>query len=200
VTTRRAFVRGAVGALAALTCDRNGDGQPVIGRGDPPLDALSRMSSDGRLSGCVIEYWVGGGQPPPHYRSDQFRLLTADGRDVMEVARPRYDVRVPPDAGPGYAVERARLAASRDDVRAVARAIVACGVFSRHFPEEQNPRVADILSTEVIVTVNSRAFSRRYFRRVPEALGPLRAEVERRVREVDARGQRGLFHQGRPLR
>jgi hypothetical protein len=162
------------------------------------LEALHGCIVQGQLAGCEIEYWTGGGQPPPYYRSDQFRLHTVDGRDVAELAKPRYDVPAPSPEG-GYPVERDVLTALPEHVRAVAQMIVVCGVFTEHFAEEQNPRVADILSTEVIVRVGGHAFSRRYFRRVPEALEPLRTEVERITREVVERGERGVYHQGRLL-
>src|SRR4051794_23053923 len=32
---------------------------------------LARIEASGKLGGVEIEYYVGGGLPPPHYRSDQ---------------------------------------------------------------------------------------------------------------------------------
>ncbi len=199
MTSRRRVLHGALFALASLACVRSAGSQPGRSGADPATAALARMASDGRLDGCEIEYWTGGGLPPPHYRSEQFRVHPEGGRDVMEVARPRYDLAPPPDAGPGYPVERRTLDASAEDVRAIARALLDAEVFMRRFPEEDDPHAPDALSTEVIVTVGGRAYQRRYFRRLPEALARARAEVERRVRSVDARGRRGVYHRGQRM-
>ena len=59
--------------------------------GPPPLADLDRLARLGRLDGVTLEYWVGGGLPPPYYRSDQSRLLTSGGRDLLEFARPCHD-------------------------------------------------------------------------------------------------------------
>lgn len=163
---------------------------------DPLVRVLHACLQHGSLEGCEIEYWTGGGQPPPYYRSDQFRLHTVDGREVIELARPRYDIPAPSPEG-GYPVERIMLPARPEHVRAVVQMVLQGGVFTEHFPEEVDPGVADILSTEVIVTVAGRAFARRYYRRVPAALDPLRVEVEALVRDLLAAGTRGLYHQGR---
>lgn len=160
-----------------------------------PLAELARLAERGRLDGVTIEYWVGGGLPPPLYRSDQFRLLTADNNDLLEFARPYRD----PAARREGLVEKFQLAAHPSDIRGLARLILDTGVFSRHFPEEKDPGRADALATEVIVGIGGREFKRRYFTAAPQPLEPLRAEVERLVQRLVASGKRRLFFQGKPV-
>ncbi len=160
------------------------------------LEALGGCLAQGRLDGCEVEYWTGGGLPPPYYRSDQFRLHAIEGREVVELARPRYDVPAPGDA---YPVERFIMDARPEHVRAVVQMILAGNVFTERHPEEDAARAPDALSTEVIVTVEGVAFERRYGRRVPEAVEPLRVEVERLTRDVIERGAHGIYLAGRLL-
>jgi hypothetical protein len=163
--------------------------------GQPPLPELARVAERGRLDSVTIEYWVGGGLPPPLYRSDQFRLLTVDNADILEFARPYRD---PADKREGL-VEKFQLAAQRADVRKLARLILDVGVFSRQFPEEKDPGRADAIATEVIVTAGGREFKRRYFTAAPAPLEPLRLEVERLLQRLVTSGKRQLFYQGQPV-
>jgi hypothetical protein len=160
-----------------------------------PLPDLERMSVRGRLEGLTIEYWVGGGLPPPHHRSDQLLLLDAEGRDTIQLSRPFLD---PASKREGL-TERFRLAAEPAEVRKVAQLILDTGVFDRRLPEEKDPGRADAVSTEVIVKTGGREFKRRYFSASPGSLEPLRAEVERLAQRLAEGGKRELFHQGKPI-
>ena len=171
--------------------DRSGDGTSEVG----PLPEIARLAEQGRLDGVTIEYWVGGGLPPPFYRSDQFRLLTVEKRDVLEFARPYRD---PATKREGL-IEKFQLPAQPSDIRGLGKLILDARVFTQHFPEEDDPGRADILSTEVIVSVGGREFKRRYFSASPKPLEPLRAEVERLVLRLTASGKREIFSQGKPI-
>ena len=173
--------------------DRPGDGTSEAG--PPPLPEIARLAGQGRLDGVTIEYWVGGGAPPPFYRSDQFRLLTVEDSDVLEFARPYHD---PADKREGL-IEKFRAPAHPSNVRALAKLILDAGVFTRHYPDENDPGRADILNTEVIVRAGGREYKRRYFTASPKPLEPLRAEVERLVQRLTASGKRGIFFQGKPV-
>jgi len=152
----------------------------------PPLEDLARIVQQGRLGGVTIEYWVGGGLPPPHYRSDQLRLLTFESSDILEFARPYRD----PAATREGIVEKFHLAVQPSDVRRIATLIIDIGVFERQFPEEKDPGRADALTTEVILTINGREFKRRYYSGSPPPLEPLRLEVERLIRRLVESGKR----------
>lgn len=173
--------------------DRSGD--DASGAGPPPLPEIARLAEQGRLNGVTIEYWVGGGPPPPFYRSDQFRLLTVENRDMLEFARPYHD----PTRKLEGLVEKFQLAAQPSDVRRLAKLIIDTGVFQQQSPEEKDPGRADALTTEVIVSIGSREFKRRYFTGSPKPLEPLRAEVDRLLQRLVASGKREIFHHGKPI-
>jgi hypothetical protein len=159
------------------------------------LDQLRRREATGRLEDLEIEYWTGGGHPPPFYRSDQFRLLTCRGVETVEFATVAY----------APAFERTaltlkyQLPARPEDVRTVTRLLRQTGVFTDRHPEEEDPRSPDVLRTEVLVTEGGREHKRVYYRRIPEALEPLRAEVERLIGLVRAKGKLGVWCQGSQL-
>ncbi|MEK7404378.1 MAG: hypothetical protein AAB225_04660, partial [Acidobacteriota bacterium] len=164
------------------------DAAPV---GPPPEPEIARLAERGHLNGVTIEYWVGGGPPPPFYRSDQFRLLTVENSDILEFARPYHD----PKKKLEGLVEKFQLAAQPSAVRRLAQLIIDTGVFRQRFPEEKDPGRADALSTEVIVSIGGREFKRRYFTGLPKPLEPLRAEVDGLVQRLLAGGKRQIFHQ-----
>jgi hypothetical protein len=160
---------------------------------DEFLARLERSAQTGRLGGLEIEYWIGGGQPPPYYRSDQFRLLTVQGRDTLEFARPLWD-----DAfKPPQLVEKFQRPANTADVRRIARLILDAGVFTA--PQEDKPKGADILSTEVIVTAGGTRHQRAYRGKVPPMLRALEAEVEQLRLTLEREGERSVFHEGTRL-
>ena len=157
------------------------------------LARLERSAQTGRLDGLEIEYWVGGGLPPPYYRSDQFRVLTVQGRDTLEFARPLWD-----DAfKPPQLVEKFQRPATTADVRRVARLILDAGVFTEQ--HEEKPRVGDGLSTEVILTAGGTKKQSVYRGNVPPKLRALEADVERLRLTLEREGARSVLHQGTPL-
>jgi hypothetical protein len=157
------------------------------------LARLERSAQTGRLDGLEIEYWVGGGLPPPHYRSDQFRLLTVQGRDTLEIARPLWD----DGFKPPQLIEKFQRPANMLDVRHIARLILDAGVFTAQ--HEDKPAVGDGLSTEVIVTAGGTKHQRVYRGRVPPKLRALEADVERLRLTLEREGVRSVFHQGKRL-
>lgn len=183
-------MKDALWLLIAMACNASQSGVKP-----PPLAEFARVAEHGRLDGVTIEYWVGGGPPPPLYRSDQFRLLTVENRDTIEFARPYRD----PKAEREGLIEKFQLPAQPSEVRGIAKLILATGAFERQFPEEKDPGRADALATEVIVTTGGREFKRRYFTGSPKPLEPLRAEVERLVQRLTATGTRQILSQGKPI-
>ncbi len=173
--------------------DESGD--DAAGAAPPPLAEIARLAEQGKLDGVTIEYWVGGGLPPPLYRSDQFRLRTEENRDILELARPFHD----PATRLEGLVEKFQLAAQPADVRRMAKLILDTGVFDRHFPEEKEAGRADALTTEVIVRLGGREFKRRYFTGSPKPLAPLRTEIQRLIQRLEATGARRVFRQGKPV-
>jgi hypothetical protein len=159
------------------------------------LEALARAAATGRLHGLEIEVWHGGGQPPPYYRSDQFRLLTQGGRDIQTFARPLFY----PGSEPETLMEQFRMEVGPEMIRTLAGLIQEGGFFARSFPEETHAGGADAFSTELILTFEGRQCQRRYFRRLPEAAEPLMELLQRAIAQLKTGGRRGLFDQGREV-
>jgi hypothetical protein len=155
-------------------------------------DRLRRCEATGRLDGLEIECWTGGGHPPPFYRSEQFRLLTVAGAAMMEIATVAYA----PAFEPKDLILKFQLPAESEDLRTVARLLRETGVFTARHPEEVDPQTADILRTEVMVTVGGREHKRVYYRCIPEALKRLQEEVERLIGWVRTKGKLAVLHKG----
>jgi len=157
------------------------------------LAKLRQSGQSGRLDGLEIEYWVGGGLPPPRYRSDQLRLLCVDGRDTVEFAKMCFDDHYDPPS----LNEKWQVPATGVDVREMVRLLLEGSVFTTHYPEEDDPGIADILSTEVIATFSGDELKRRYYRKPPESLAPLVRAAEALIDRAKREGERGLYHQGK---
>jgi hypothetical protein len=159
------------------------------------LARLTQAARDGKLDGLQIESWVGGGQPPPFYRSEQFRLLLKDGRSLMEFAVLRF-----PDAlTPKEVTEKHTLAADPADVRAVAGQMLETKVFELKFPEETNPGIASVISHEIIATADGTAVKRVYYRRLPAALEPLEKLLKGLIDRTREKGRHTWHHDGREI-
>lgn len=176
------------------TANQSGSGVSAVK--PPPLAELARLAEQGKLDGVTIEYWVGGGLPPPFYRSDQFRLVTVARGDILEFTRPYHD---PDRTKSSESNERFYLVAQPSDVRKLAQLIVDTRAFERRFQEEEDPGRADALTTELIVTVGDHQYKRRYFTGSPKPLEPLRVEVERQIQRLVASGEHELFPKGESI-
>jgi hypothetical protein len=156
---------------------------------------LERAAEAGRLDGLEIEYWIGGGAPPPHYRSDQLRLLTRDGRDVFEFARPLWDASFdPPDL-----IEKLSAEAKTADVQQVARLILESSLLDE--PTETGPTGGfDLLTTEIAIAAGSRRFERKHRgNQVPGNLVALSREVHALCAALETSGERAVFQRGERL-
>src|SRR4051812_44593663 len=106
------------------------------------MGRLGESESSGALDGLEIEYWTGGGLPPPRYVSHQFRLLQKNEGDTLRFARPRFDAAFQP-----HLIDARELPASPDDVRTLARLVRESGIFDGRFPEEQEPATSHVIKT-----------------------------------------------------
>jgi hypothetical protein len=156
------------------------------------LTRLAEIERSGRLTGLEIEFWSGGGLPPPYYRSEQLRLATRGGRDIMEFAKLKWDE----SFDPPQLQEKWLYPLQPDQTSTVARLLLGSQALIRTYPEEQNPNIADILSHEIVLTANGSEVKRRYFRKEPDALGELRAAVNGLIDLTKKQGRYGLYHQG----
>jgi hypothetical protein len=155
---------------------------------------LQRLETTGRLDGMEIEYWVGGGHPPPSYRSEQFRWLTWEGRDTLEFATIAY--------APVYEQPltlKWQWPASPADVQAAARLLRETRVWAAEYTEEAKPPTADVIRTEVVVTRAGQEHKKVYYQRIPAELQSLQSEVKRLIDLVRAKSRAGVFLQGKPV-
>ena len=158
------------------------------------IEVLKRWESTGKLEGGEIEYYTGGGGPPPYRRSDQLRLVTVAGRDVIEFNVPVYDQRYNP-----YPTETYTMPAEPADVQALARLVREAGVFSSRFPEEEDPGLVHVIRTEVMVREGTREITRVYYKTIPASLSALQDAVGKMIERVKAQGERGVYHEGRRI-
>lgn len=156
---------------------------------------LQTCANTGHLNGLEIEYWVGGGQPPPYYRSDQLRFLPTSDGETLELARPLWDTAFDPP----QLTEKFERPAKPVEIQQVARLIVAARVFTERYPEEDKRGASDVLSTEVIITAEGSRLARVYHGSLPAPLRTLGAEIERLRAAVERDGIRTVWHQGRRL-
>ncbi len=156
------------------------------------LTKLAETERSGRLTGLEIEFWSGGGLPPPYYRSEQLRLTTRGGRDIVEFAKLKWDQ----SFDPPQLQDKWLYPLQPDQTSTIARLLLGSHAFTQTYPEEQNPNIADILSHEIVLTADGSEVKRRYFRKEPEALGPLRAAVNGLIDLARTQGRYGLYHQG----
>jgi hypothetical protein len=156
---------------------------------------LERAAAVGRLEGLEIEYWVGGGAPPPHYRSDQLRLLTQGDRDVFEFARPLWDASFdPPDL-----IEKFSADAAPADVQSVLRLILASGALDE--AGQTGPTAGfDMLATEILISDGARRFERKHRGNdVPDNLLALSQEIDELRKKLEKGGERSVFQRGERL-
>jgi hypothetical protein len=154
-----------------------------------PSEVLRDVEATGSLGGVEFEYYVGGGLPPPHYRSDQLRLLVIDGIDTFEFVTPKYDSEL--DPYPNY---RYRLRASREEVRRVARLVRESGVLETSPPPK--PAVEDLLRFEFLLRRGAVNVEKVFYGGLPSEYGSLRGELDRLVGDLKSGGERRLTHKG----
>lgn len=159
------------------------------------LERLANSERTGRLDGLEIEFWKGGGLPPPNYKSDQLRLMTAGGREVIEFASLRWDSRFDPPS----VQDKWILAVDPADVSEVARLLQSTQVFTGKYAEEVKPGIADIFSYEILVTADGRQEKRTYYRKLPEQLAPLQTAFDKLIELAKAQGRKALYHQGKEV-
>ena len=145
---------------------------------------LEAAEKTGQLQDLEIEYWIGGGAPPPYSRSDQLRFMVAQGSAWLELNKQTFD-----EKHPGVVLIEYRLPLGASDVRAVATLLRETALFRSRFPEEEKPNVADILRTEVTLSSadGKKSLKRTYYQTMPGALATVREHMaalsERLVKE-----------------
>jgi hypothetical protein len=179
-----AVTTGAAGCSSS-TNDKTGQ-QGGKGMDNDALAALKRAEGSGKLDGFEIEHYVSGGLPPPHYRSDQFRLFTDHGRSTAEFVTPDYSAKV--KQGEAYPRHVYKLPASPSDVQTFARLVREAGAFGPT-PPAQGAKVADRVKTEIVVTLGDKEIKHVYPGAEPTELTKLREFVNPFIARLKAQGE-----------
>lgn len=163
------------------------DGGKNMAEMDPAVTAaLTRMEATGKLEGVEFEHYVGGGLPPPYYVSDQFRLLTRDGRDTIQFAAPNYKSK--PDKDEAYPSDVYTLPAQPDDVKTLARILREGRAFEG---ATMASAPADGVRTELLLTVAGKQHKATYWG-FPPTLTPLGDVVKSLIARVKSHGKHEL--------
>jgi hypothetical protein len=157
--------------------------------------ALKQTAATGNLDHMEFEYWTGGGLPPPYYVSKQLRIRSLQGQTTLVFNEVKYDKKY----NPSNLVENSQVAAKPEDVKKVAQTLLDTRVYSSNFPEEKKIDTPDVLSTEIIVTLQGKAYKKIYYKTLPAKLEPVHSEVNRLIELAKAEGKKTLIHQGTPV-
>lgn len=156
---------------------------------------LHALETSGSMGDVIIEYWFGGGQPPPFYRSDQVRLCRGVHGDFVQFATVAYA----PYFDPANLVVRFQVSASSNVVRTIARLMRESHAFDQSHPEEGGAKATDVLSTELIVSQGDRRAEKRFYRDVPDSLQTLESAFRSLMADAVNRGSAKVFHEGEEL-
>jgi len=162
------------------------------------IQRLQKVESTGQLEDMEIEYWIGGGLPPPYYRSDQLRFLVLEGRPTIVL-----NVATRDPERPEVATVQFRAPLGSDELQNVARLLRETGVFPERKRKEETAAPADVLRTEIALLSEDRTkeVKKTFYGAAPKGLEPLLAEIRRITDRVRREGiRRYLDRSGREVR
>jgi hypothetical protein len=147
--------------------------------------ALQAAEMSGQMEGMEFEHFVGGGLPPPYLRSEQLRVMTKDGRDVIWFSQVNFKIRWVP--GVPFARDVYEMPATREDVQLVAR------LFREPFltcePSQFDPKSEyDVVRTELVVKASGKEATRVYRGGAPPELAALTSAADALIARVKAQG------------
>ena len=157
--------------------------------------AVAHAAETGQLAGLMVEFWRGGGLPPPLYRSEQLRLLTQDGADTAVFANLVFDERFnPPDVHEKWTVR-----VTADDIHEVARLLKETSVLEDAYAGQPAPAVADGTTTELIVSLGEPQILRKFGPKLPEHLAKLEEVFQRLIATAKEKSPKVLYHEGKKV-
>lgn len=156
---------------------------------------LKHVTDNGQIDDLRFEYWVGGGQPPPYYRSEQLRLFAVSGVVQFEFAILRFDSKLPPDG----ATEKWTMQSDVATFRAISSFLIERHVFETRYSEETDPGIGGGVSHEIIASVGAANIKRIYYRVLPSAVAPLIGMLRDRIELTKKTGVRSWTHQGKSI-
>jgi hypothetical protein len=153
--------------------------------------ALRAAEQSGKLGNLEIVYFVGGGAPPPHNSMRQLSIYLREGTDTLEFERVRHD----PRFSPSELLEKWRGAATPDDVRAVAKSLLATSALTQAFAEEASTTTKDRRRVELVLSLGKETVATKTFHvQAPARLSSLVAVFDQLIEHLKSQGQRTLYH------
>lgn len=157
---------------------------------------LARCEQTGAIGHVTIEYWVGGGLPPPNYRSEQLRMFATTTGTVLEFAKVIWDK----NYDPPNLHQKWTIPATPEDVRQLAHLLSTSGLLTIAANPPRPTDRPDAIAREFIVGVKDTTEMTVRFEQPAEVPQALLQHVEGLVKRVQASAQPVLFHQGKPLK
>ena len=146
---------------------------------------VSALQAQFRSSGLLTQaaeftYWLRGGPPGEGYTSDLLALRAADGGIQGEYIRARFDEAYEPP----YLAEQFRAPVPLQKADAAVQTALAAGLFSRTFPGEQEPPVADILKETWTLKWAGGELAKTFYQDFPNELNQVRGLCEAIMNEL----------------
>lgn len=159
------------------------------------IEKLTAAAQTGRCDGLTIEYWIGGGQPPPYYRSEQFRIKGLGDRIKIELATMRFQNRfTPPEVLEIYSV-----LSDGDELKQLATELLATQFHEAEFIEEADPQIGGVISHEISIHFEKHKLTKRYFRQLPAAFATFEELSKTLKKQLTKSGKRTWTHKGHEI-
>ncbi len=178
-----AALSGAVGCSSRSSERVEAEGGKKM---DETLAAITRAATTGKLDGMEIEHYIGGGLPPPHYRSEQFRLFVDHGRDTLAFVT--HDQTATVKQGEQYPRHVYKLPATPSDVKTIASLVRDTGAFGAPAPAE-SARPRDSLRSELVVILGGKETKRVYPGAEPADLAKLQEAIRPFIERLKTHGE-----------
>lgn len=143
----------------------------------------------------TIEYWIGGGQPPPYYRSEQLLFKTTGDRDIVELAILRYHPRLTP----AEVTQVDSTNCHYEVVKAMAATLLATHLEDTTFAEEADPQVGSVISHEINIQIGEVKLQKKFYRQLPAEFDTFKDLVDQIKFKTIGDGKRTWRHKGHDI-
>ena len=158
-------------------------------------DKLALAAKTGRADGLTIEYWIGGGQPPPYYRSEQLLVTSHDDRLTIDLAIMRFHPRLTPQE-----VLEVRTQTSYDEeLKQLATELLATQFDVTVFEEESDPRIGSVISHQISVRFKKSELRKNYYRHLPAQFSAFEELSGKLTANAKEKGKRTWRHKGHDI-
>ena len=158
-------------------------------------EKLALAATTGRADGLTIEYWIGGGQPPPYYRSEQLLVTSHDDRLTITQAVMRF----PPRLAPAEVLEIRTLTSDDEELRRLAEELISTQFDVAVFEEESDPPIGRVISHQISVRFKNAELRKTSYRHLPAQLGAFEKLAKQITANVKDQGKRTWRHKGNEI-